>query len=171
MPIGFDLKGVTLGGRATPQQIEQQFAPQKNTANAALIPAMLRVKCGVGAHNWQVCNGMTSVADVMGQLNLVIDDQGIVQRMNVTFPAIGFAQVKDALSAKLGSTEAHKHVTDQNRFGATFDDEMLMWKDGNKNEVLLKQYAGDLDHSILSFTTQIDRDNSANVTKGHSSDL
>jgi hypothetical protein len=125
----------------------------------------------VGASNWQVCNGATKIADSWGQLNLVIDDHGIVQRINVTFFSGGFERVKDAALTKFGSTALQKHVTDQNRMGATFDDELLLWKDSKDDEILLKHYVGDLDHSLLSFTTKAVRQATINAEKGKSGDL
>ncbi|HTC50729.1 MAG TPA: hypothetical protein VK700_02205 [Steroidobacteraceae bacterium] len=165
-PAAFDLKGITLGGPATPAEVEQKLSPPNGSPFA-----VLKVKCGIGAHNWQVCNGMTSVADVFGQLNLVIDEHGIVQRINVTFPEIGFAQVQTAVVEKLGSPAVHNHQAVQNRMGANFDNEYFAWKDTAANFVILQKYAGDIERSILSFTTQADRDASANSVKEHSGDL
>jgi hypothetical protein len=170
--LAFDFKGVTLGGPATPAQIEQQFGAKVDRYGSS-IPRVLQFQCGPGGQslNWQVCNGPATVADIPAQMNLVIDEHGIVQRINLTFISGGFAQVKAAILEKFGPAAIHKHSTDQNRMGATFDDEYFIWKDDKANNVLLKQYAGDLDHSILSFTTKADRDKTADTSRGHSDDL
>jgi hypothetical protein len=165
----FDLKGITLGGPATPAEVEQKFALPKNGPLAPL--SFYAVKCGLGANNWQVCNGSVSVADVPGTLNLVIDAHGIVQRMNVTFPVGGFAQVQAAVEEKFGAATVHKHEAARNLMGTRFDNEYFTWKDTVGRFVILRKYAGDIEHSILSFTTQADRDVSANSVKGHSGDL
>jgi hypothetical protein len=151
----FDLKGIQLGQPATQAQIEKAFG----------------VSCGAGANGWTICNGDTTVADISGTLNLVLDKRGIVTRMRVRFPVIGFDQVAIALVEKLGAPTAQKHVREQNRMGATFDNAAFEWDDAQGGQVFLERYAGDIDDSALTFSTKSDRDALLNLLKGHSKDL
>jgi hypothetical protein len=164
-----DLKGIVLGSPATTEQIEAAFAIKGDSPLAQF--KQMHVKCGVGSKAMQVCNGFTTVAGVSGQLNCVISKEGIVQRMNVTFGSSQFIKVRDAVLEKMGKPSVRRKDLDQNRMGATFENEYLLWKDAAGNETYLREYAGDLDTSILSLTTRGDRELITNTSKGDSKDL
>jgi hypothetical protein len=136
----FDFKGVELGGPATIEQVEK-----------------LGVKCGKGANNRQICNGYTTVAGRGGAYcNLVINEQGLVQRISLSFPESGFAVTEEGLIEKFGKPSATREEKVQNRMGATFDQRVQMWTDTAGNTVMLSRFGAKVDESTLYFGTPAD---------------
>jgi hypothetical protein len=136
----FDFKGIELGGPASIEQVER-----------------LGVKCGKGSNNRQICNGYTTVAGKGGAYcNLVIDEQGVVQRISLSFPESGFAVAEEGLIEKFGKPSATREEKLQNRMGATFNQRVQIWTDKAGNTVMLSRYGAKVDESTLYFGTPAD---------------
>lgn len=138
--LAFDFKGVALGEPTTP----------------AIISERLGISCGIGAHEWQVCNGATTIAQEPAELNLVIDEKGIVQRMRFSLSSKSFDVVAPVLRGKFGAPANRASVV-QNRFGAKFEQTHHSWRNKRGQRIDFWRYAGELDHSDLWFSTSQDR--------------
>lgn len=140
--LAFDFKGLGIGKPGTPEQVQ----------------ATIGVKCGIGANNRQVCNGPVTIANERGFINLVINSQGIIQRMALSLQPESFDLVAPLLIEKFGTPAATNRSTVQNRMGATFEQTIHMWHDDSENQVIYQRYSGRLTDSTLSFTTKEDRE-------------
>jgi len=137
----FDFKGITIGGAATPAQIQER----------------LGVTCGEGLPGWQVCNGDVSVAREPATMNLVISPKGIVQRIRLSLSPDAFDEVAPELIRKFGNPTSTSQSVVQNRMGAKYEQIIHLWADKNGTQVLYMKYAGTLDSSTLYFSTKADR--------------
>mgnify|MGYP003402239828 FL=1 len=151
----FDFKGIVLGQPATVAQVEEK----------------LGIRCGAGIDSIQVCNGGVTIAQERATVNLVINDQGVVRRINLSLSPESFDVVAPLLIEKFGAPTATTKGELQNRMGAKFEQTTHLWKDDQENHVLYSRYAGTVDKSFLSFTTKEDRGLLANLRGNRRSDL
>ncbi|TAM40076.1 MAG: hypothetical protein EPN58_11365 [Rhodanobacter sp.] len=176
-----DFKGLVLGAPATPQQVEDALAipcgfsfgpgPAKCDDLDKKLQEMRRVKCGEGLPGVQICNGTTTIAGTHATVNLVIGSDGTIQRIHLTLPDIGYDDVHQALVAKFGKPKSVSHPMLQNGFGATFRQEESFWTGAHGAQLLLSQYAGDVENSSLYFSTPADRDRLSGANQAPSTDL
>jgi len=182
----FDFKGVVIGEPATPQDIEDKFKDEDPFAlpkglNAdpsfqqgrAALKQHFAVKCGVGAGagGLYVCNGAVTVAGAYSDMNILIGTDGIVQRIRLPFEARSFSDVEAAVLQKFGKPTKSTHEVVQNRMGGSFDNVTHYWIGANKTEVMLTQYAGSLDESLLLFSTEAERKMREDLQKKNARDL
>ena len=96
----FDFKGIVVGQPATPEQVFEK----------------LTVRCGAGSANRQICNGTVSFGRETGQMNLVINERGIVQRIHIMqLPPSAFDSIAPLLVEKFGppkSTDERSYKTE-----------------------------------------------------------
>jgi hypothetical protein len=151
----YDFKGVAIGQPATPADIQ----------------AKLGVKCGVGANNLQVCNGMVTFAGTVAVMNLVIGADGIVQRISLPFASDQFGSVAEAVIEKFGPPKKTTHETEQNQTGATFLNVVHKWTAAGGIEVTLSKFASRVDTSLLYFSTSADREMLEHNRKERAKDL
>lgn len=176
-----DFKGLVVGAPATPQQVEEALAipcgvsfgsePAKCTDLDKMIQEKQKVSCGAGGNGMQICNGTTTIAGTHAEVNLVIGSNGTIQRIHLTFGDIGYDDARQALVAKFGAPQKVSHPTLQNGFGANFRQEESFWTGAHGAQMLLSQYAADVDHSSLYISTQADRDLMNGVNQAPSTDL
>jgi len=139
----FDFKGIKLGSTATVEQVKEK----------------LGVQCGAGARGMTICNGRVTVGREPGDMNLVINDQGIVQRIAITLKPYSFDALEPLLIEKFGPPQKTTRSQVQNRMGAKFDDVSHLWEENDgDNQLLFWKYAGSIDSSVLNFRTKADRD-------------
>lgn len=138
----FDFKGISIGQPSTPTQVEEK----------------LGVRCGAGASGMQVCNGNVTIARESASMNLVINANGVVRRINLSLSPKSFDIVAPLLIDKFGPPSSTKNDVIQNRMGAKFEQVTHMWTDEDGNIVWYARYAGAIDKSLLSFTSKEERD-------------
>ncbi|MDO9165058.1 MAG: hypothetical protein Q7U13_03030 [Rhodoferax sp.] len=146
----FDFKGIAVGKTATPDEIQQR----------------LGVNCGVGYAAMQVCNGNVTVARESASINLVINPEGIVQRIALSLSPDAFDDVAPELIRKFGNPSSTSRSIVQNRMGAKYPQIVHLWSATDGTQVLYMKYAGTLERSSLNFTTEADR---AMLSKGKES--
>lgn len=151
----FDFKGITLGQPTTVAQVEEK----------------LRVRCGTGVSGTQVCNGSVTIGKVLATMNLVINAQGVVRRINLSLSPESFDVLAPLLIEKFGSPALTTKGEVQNRMGAKFEQTTHLWKDDHENHVEYSRYAGSVGKSFLSFTTKEDRDLVASLRGNRRDDL
>lgn len=137
-----DFKGIHIGKPATPDQISEK----------------LNVKCGVGANQMQICNGPVTIARESAHMNLVINAQGVVQRIGLTLPSDAFDIIMPLLVEKFDTPAKTTRNDVQNRMGVHFEQIVHLWRGEDDVELLFTKYAGNLDHSVLYFSTREDRE-------------
>lgn len=137
----FDFKGITVGGAATPRDVQER----------------LGVTCGEGYEEMQICNGDVTVAREPASMNLVISPKGIVQRIALTLSPDAFDEVAPELMRKFGKPASTSHTTVQNRMGAKYPQIVHLWSAKDGTQVLYMKYAGTLERSTLNFSTKADR--------------
>lgn len=151
----FDFKGITVGGSATPSDVQER----------------LGVRCGEGYENMQICNGDVTVAREPASMNLVISPKGIVQRIALTLSPDAFDEVAPELVRKFGKPKSISHSAVQNRMGAKYPQVIYLWAAKDGTEVLYMKYAGTLDRSALNFSTKADRIMLRKDKEGRSGDI
>lgn len=153
--MAFDFKGVVLGESSTPETIKEK----------------LGVECGQGLGEMKICNGYVTIAEQGANMNLLINENGIVQRINFILSSDSFEVVQAALSEKFGKPTTSRKEAMQNGFGAQFQNEIYIWKEKNGNEVNYQKYGINAEKSTLNFTTKEDREFLNNLSKKRKSDL
>lgn len=153
--LAFDYKGVYLGESSTSELIKEK----------------LGVECGHGLNEMIICNGRVTIAEQGADINLVINSNGIVQRINFILSSDSFDIVKSALSEKFGTPNASKNQMMQNGYGAQFKNEIVTWKEKNGNEIKYEKYGINAEKSTLNFTTKEDRDFLNKSSTNRKSDL
>jgi hypothetical protein len=138
----YDFKGVEVGKPATP----------------ALIKEKLGVECGAGYAGIQVCNGLVTVAREPAKMNLVIDKDGIVQRIHLMLEPSAFETIAPLLVKKFGSPTTTKRDVVQNRMGAKFDQVDHYWINDRGEAMSYGKYGATLDSSSPYIGTKADRD-------------
>lgn len=176
---GLELKGLMLGGEVTTAQVEQSLAtpceqfgkPCDETWKG--IHDHMKVSCGDGSDGVKVCNGMTTIAGVSADANVVIGSDGRLQRIFLTVGSDSFDVIADELSKKFGRPSTVKHSVVQNGFGATYAQVEFVWQRVNGLSVLLTKYASDVDHSTIYFSTKQDRQlmSGSGADSKHSEDM
>jgi hypothetical protein len=151
----YDFKGVSIGKAASPADVENK----------------LGVKCGVGFHGIQVCNGSVTIAREPAKMNLVISLKGIVDRIHLTLSPDAFEIVAPELIDKFGKPTSTSHTVVQNRLGAKFPQTVYLWSAKDGTEVLYSKYTSSLDESSLYFSTKADRELMRGSEKERRSDL
>ena len=154
----YDFKGVELGAPATPEQLQSK----------------LNIKCGAGggSRKAQICNGHVTIAEESADLNLVIGESGIVERM--WFKGLrpeSFTYVAPQLINKFGKPTKIEQGVIQNRMGASFEQVEYTWIDKNGNMVYYSKYAGSTNSSYLRFDTKADRDFLESLNNGRAKDI
>jgi len=91
-------------------------------------------------------------------MNLVINGQGIVQRIHLSLSSSSFETIAPLLIEKFSPPIRTDRGEVQNRMGAKFEQVNHLWKGENGVEVYYSKYAGTIDKSSLSFTTKEDRE-------------
>lgn len=109
-----EFKTLVIGAPTTPEQVEAALTPCGMTGDpcdalAKKILEMLPVKCGRGANGMQVCNGSTTIAGTITQVNVVIGSDGLLQRIHLTFSDYGYEDVHQALTHKFGAAQKVSH--------------------------------------------------------------
>ncbi|NUY32983.1 hypothetical protein F0160_21080 [Paraburkholderia sp. JPY303] len=137
-----EFKGLVVGQAVTTQQIQ----------------STLGISCGAGANQMQVCNGQGTILGYSGSFNVVVGPDGILDRIDIRLNQIHYADVADAFHKKFGPPTSIDHSTVQNKFGAKFENEHVVWGDLNGVALVLRKYAGGLDKSSVTFSTKRDRD-------------
>lgn len=176
-----EFKTLVIGAPTTPDEVEKALAIPCGVSfgpGAApctdldkVVQQARLVKCGLGGHEVQVCNGTTTIAGSPADVNVVIGSDGLLQRIYLTLSEIGYDDVVQALISKFGEAQHGSHSTLQNGFGTTFQQEERIWVGPNRTQLLLNKYAGDVDHSIVYFSTQSDRDLMTGAGNSPSNDL
>jgi hypothetical protein len=172
-----EFKTLVLGAPTTPAQVEAVLTTpcgMKGGTCDDLDKKMQedrKVTCGLGGGGMQVCNGSTTIADTIAEVNVVIGADGILQRIHLTFSNLGYDDAQQALTAKFGKAQRVSHPTLQNGFGATFRQEESLWTGANGAQLLLNEYAADTDHSDAYFSNKEDRDLLEGKSRAASSDL
>lgn len=138
----FDFKGIQLGGPATPEQILEK----------------LGVTCGKGIRTTQVCNGSVTIAREPATLNLLINEAGIVQRMDLSLSPAAFGAVAPELIAKFGAPNKTTSEVLQNRMGAKFDQVIHIWQGDRELQLTYDKYSGSVSRSRIYFSTKEDRE-------------
>ena len=138
----FDFKGVQLGAPSTPERVKE----------------VLGVTCGIGADYYQVCNGSVTIAKEPAMMNLVINKNGIVQRISLSLSPGAFEVVTQELIKKFGTPTKTDQSTVQNPMSASFLQVVHLWKNANGNEVFYSKYESTIDNSVLNFSSKEDRE-------------
>lgn len=140
----FDFKGIVVGQPATPEQVFEK----------------LTVRCGAGSANRQICNGTVSFGRETGQMNLVINERGIVQRIHIMqLPPSAFDSIAPLLVEKFGPPKSTDESELQNRMGAKFQQKVLLWTSPDDDlHVLYSKYSSRIDESSIWFSTKADRE-------------
>jgi hypothetical protein len=157
----FDFKGIEVDGRETkPAQV-----------HAALDGGRWGVKCGAGASNFQVCNGSTTVGGASADVNLVINAQGKVIRINLSFGSVDFERVEETAFAKYGTPTRTANEVVQNRMGAQFQNVTHEWTGLSGRYIRLSKYVGTIDEGHLYFGSAQDTELLRKVTGGKKGDM
>jgi len=94
-----EFKTLVLGAPTTPAQVEAVLTTpcgMKGGTCDALdkkIQEDRKVTCGLGGGGVQVCNGSTTIADTIAEVNVVIGADGILQRIHLTFSNLGYPSI------------------------------------------------------------------------------
>ena len=138
---GLDLRGLVVGAPTTTEDVSRA----------------LGVRCGVGYRNAQVCNGQVSFGPVSADVNAVISPTGALRRIALTFSSSSFEDMEDGLQKKFGKPDEAQDSQVQNRFGARFDQRIVVWRGAGGALMTLTQRAGTFDKSSLLFDGPEDR--------------
>ena len=136
----FEFAGIAIGKPGTPE----------------LVWSRLNVNCGFGAIG-QVCNGKVDFEKESARVNLVIGDNGIVQRINLSFSPGDFETTEAKLIRQFGKPYQTQRSVATNRFGVSFQQVKHAWVSKEGNAVILTKYDGAGDSSTLYFSTPEDR--------------
>jgi hypothetical protein len=172
-----EFKTLVIGGPTSPAQVEAALTTPCGMPGGPYdeldkkLQEMRRLKCGAGGDGMQVCNGTTTIAGSLAEVNVVIGSDGTLQRIHLTLSDLGYDDVEQALISKFGTAQRVSHPTLQNGFGATFRQEESLWIGANSTQLLLNKYAGDTGHGDVYFSTQQDRDLMTGKNQAPSSDL
>ncbi|MES2279946.1 MAG: hypothetical protein V4542_00890 [Pseudomonadota bacterium] len=164
----FDFKGLVLGDLATTDAVESALAYCGPTSDRKCEPYQLRmnVKCGAGENNWQICNGITTVAGNAARVNLVINGEGVIQRIALSdISSRAFGDISEQLKTKFGKPRTQKQSAVQNGFGAVFEQTELVWSNAKRHRVEFIEYDGSIDNSSLYFGIPQDRQQIARPRK------
>lgn len=150
----FELKGLTLGAKTSPEQVQ----------------AAMGVQCGVGADEMQVCNGQTTIGGVWGEANIVIAPSGKLQRIHFTFDSNSFESLADAFGDKYGKHTTKRTVV-QNGFGTKAENVEKVWGQKNGDQLKLRKNDVEIGKAVASYTTPEDRALLRRIYKADKSDL
>jgi hypothetical protein len=114
-PLNF--KGVEIGKPIKPAEFSQKLkaeAPGLSAQQQSSMAKHFEITCGVGTLNSQVCNGRTTIAGSLASINGVIDAQGVLQRILISFPSDTFRHIEAGLREKFGPPTSEELVPVQN---------------------------------------------------------
>lgn len=117
----------------------------------------LGLACGEGSQNVQVCNGVSSYASSVGDANVVIGSDGLLDRVYLTVDEDSYDDVVQSLRRQFGSPQRIARSTVQNGFGATFQQESLTWNGPHGTRLYVSRYAADVEHATVLLTSKRDR--------------
>lgn len=167
----FDFKGLVLDSKVTPDEVMEALTTEcSSVANVCSrelerLHDSRKVKCGLGVNNFQICNGWTTVAGQNAEINVVIDDSGVLIRMMLLFSNYGYEAVYRAMVEKFGKPSAVKNVPVQNGFGAQYMRRDSIWKGEIGQQINVQNYTNTLETSMVMFTSKRDRINVGTVKK------
>ena len=137
----YDFKGLHMGAPTSAEDVLDK----------------LNIVCGEGVESSLVCNGMTTVADVDAQANIVIDASGKLQRVALTFHAAYFAGALDALVAKFGKPTRTLRVPLQNVYGARYVRIERLWANRRGDRIEADDMTSSPDEASITFNTAAER--------------
>jgi hypothetical protein len=137
-----EFKGLAIGQAVTTQQIE----------------STLGISCSAGAHQMQVCNGQGTVLGYPASFNVVTGADGILDRIAIRLDSDHYAAVAEAFHKKFDPATSVEHSPVQNRYGAKFENETVVWGDANGIALMIRKYADRIDKSTIMFSTKRGRD-------------
>ncbi|MFM0158537.1 MULTISPECIES: hypothetical protein [Paraburkholderia] len=140
----------------SPLELDGLTVGQAATADA--VQVSLGVTCGEGYQGTQVCNGITSYADHPAEANVVIGADGVVDRIFLTIDHDSYEDTVKALRRKFGPPRSSAHPVVQNEFGASFQQEQLVWYGARGTQLYASRYATDIDHATILLTTKRGRE-------------
>jgi hypothetical protein len=174
----FDFKGLSLGEPITPAEIEARLDAGCKGANdkpcdnlESKIYETSRMRCGEGWEGSKVCNGVTTVAGLPAQANIVIGANGRLRRVYLTrLSPDDFDVIRSELVSKFGPPKKTANPLLHNGFGASFRQAQVTWLDAKRHKITLSKYAGTTDEASLYFGTPEDEESTAKA-RGKKGDL
>ena len=131
----FGVKGVALGA---------------DFASAQALPSIrcnktVKIEYCIWLRPQNIPNDYKTIATIQAEMYSFYALDGKVQKIEVAYSALGHERVKIALSEKFGTpAKAEEHVV-QNRMGASFIDEEVLWRSSNGDEMKLHKYSRNLE--------------------------
>ncbi|WP_233884539.1 hypothetical protein [Paraburkholderia flagellata] len=153
-----EIKAEAGAGATTSAPLEFKGLVVGQTVTTQQVQSTLGIKCGIGANQMQVCNGQGTILGYPASFNVVVGSDGILDRIAIRLDSGHYAAVADAFHKKFDPATAIDHSTVQNRYGAAFENERVVWGDLNGETLMLRKYAGRLDTSSVWFSTKRDRE-------------
>ena len=99
------------------------------------------------------CTGYASIAEAPGDLTVTIGADGVLEQVNVFFPADRFALVKQALISKYGPPTRSWQRPVQTKSGAVFSGELNSWRRSDGSRILATLRSSDVETSLVTFTS------------------
>lgn len=158
---GLEFKGLQLGQPTTTSQVEEHLTVcgQIDTScdeSLKMIAEYMKITCGAGDAGVQVCNGHTTIAGNLSNLDVVIGADGRLQRIFLTFSNDSYDEVHGALLQKYGKPSSVRRYRVQNGFGAQFVQVDTIWRRAGGLELRLSRYGASTDDSVVYFSTKAD---------------
>jgi hypothetical protein len=142
---GFVFKGLEVGAITSPAQVEAALHSDSKFSNIS------QVKCGAGLSGAHVCNGWTSAGGVPANCNALIAGTGHLMRISLTIFPDSFDTVVQGAIQKYGKPTRSASNTVQNRMGATFQNQTLIWGNEQGFYIRIDKYGSTLDRGLLYF--------------------
>jgi hypothetical protein len=141
-----DFKGLVIGEKTTAAKVEE-----------VLGGGVSIVRCGVGANEMQVCNGVTTIADAVATVNAVLMKDGTLARVMFTFDPDDFDAVTRQMRIKYGAPQSERSEAMQNGFGAKFTQTRAVWDDRRGNRIDAARFAGKTtETAVVRFSSPAD---------------
>jgi hypothetical protein len=164
-----EIKGIQLGV-TTPEEVKARF-PGVFVSSSGIIlspSAHIAARCGRPAATQCMSDAIDEIrvgGGAGGDYFFRIVD-GVVTTVIVTFSQGGFATARAAVVGKYGEPSSRKTVELQNRAGAKFQSEQLIWK-RDDGDIRLTERTDAIDSSelVMRSKAQVERDEAAAAKK------
>jgi hypothetical protein len=147
----FGVKGVALGADFSSAQALPSIRCNKT----------VKIEYCIWLRPQNIPDDFKTIGSIQAEMYSFYALDGKVQKIEVAYSALGHEQLKGALSDKFGKpVKAEEHVL-QNRMGANFVDEEVLWQSPNGDEMTLRKYARSLETGMLVIRSSIYRSKDA----------
>ncbi len=139
--IGFTICDVQVGKATTVDQVRRA----------------MYVRCNAGWGALTVCSGTARLAERTASANVVIDGEGVVQRIRLHPETNHYARVLEYLRSQYGAPQSSRSTSSRDARGFADTQETHTWVTPSGHEMVLLKLSAIPDRSLLYVGTAADR--------------